>query len=247
MVSSQPDPGSDVTRERAVIGAFVHLADTLVDEFDVIEFLQYLTQCCVDLAEVDEAAVMLAPPSGRLQAVASSSEVSRVLELLELQNQDGPCLDAFRTGETVTSDDLHHDGTRWPQFAPEALSAGIHGVHSIPMKLRDEVIGALNLFRRATGHLSEADALLARALCDIATIGVIHQRTLRAAASTSSGLQHALTSRIRIEQAKGILAERSGATIDESFEVLRGYARRTNQSISVVATAVVEGRLDLSG
>jgi transcriptional regulator with GAF, ATPase, and Fis domain len=238
-------PEQDVTREGAVIDALVHLADTLVAEFDVIEFLQYLTRCCVELIDVDEAAVMLASPSGHLQAVASSSEISRLLELLELQNHDGPCLDAFRSRSTVSSADLELEAARWPAFTPEALEAGIHAVHSVPMKLRDEVIGALNLFRRERGALERADALLARALSDIATIGVIHQRTLQASASTSAGLQHALTSRIRIEQAKGILAERSGHTVDEAFELLRTYARQHQRSLSDVAARVVDRTLDI--
>src|SRR3954454_3101943 len=222
---SDPIREVNTDREGSIVDAFVRLSDTLVADYDIIEFLQFLTQACVELTDVDEAAVMLASPSGHLQAVASSSERSRLLELFELQNQDGPCVDAYRTGEVIASTDLHREHDRWPTFAPQAVEVGFESVLSIPMRLRDDIIGALNLLRVHRGEVSDADARLLKALSDIATVGVLQERRITESLSTASGLQTALTSRIRIEQAKGILAERLDVSVDEAFEMLRSFSR----------------------
>ena len=240
------DRTTDVDRESSIIDAFVHLSDTLVDDYDVIEFLHFLTECCIDLVPVDEAAVMLAAPSGNMQAVASSSERSRLLELFELQNRDGPCLDAYRSGTVVRSAELSCERDRWPTFAGRAIDDGFRAVHSIPLRLRDEIIGALNLMRVQPGHLSDSDARLVQALSDIATIGVLQERFVSRSASVASGLQIALTSRIRIEQAKGIISERSNISVDDAFDLLRSYARRHSQRLSEVAARVVERSLDIT-
>jgi len=233
-------------RESAIVDAFVHLSDTLVADYDVIEFLHFLTACCVELGDVDEAAVMLAAPSGHLQAVASSSERSRLLELFELQNQDGPCVDAYRTGEVIASTDLRRDRDRWPTFAPEAVEVGFEAVLSIPMRLRQDIIGALNLLRVHRGEVSDADARLLKALSDIATVGVLQERLITESLSTASGLQTALTSRIRIEQAKGILAERLDVSVDEAFEMLRSFSRNNGLRLTDVAGRVVERSIDVT-
>jgi len=243
-MSEQADQSS-ANREATIIDAFVRLSDTLVADYDIIEFLQFLTRRCVELVDVDEAAVMLASPSGHLQAVASSSERSRLLELFELQNEDGPCLDAYRTGVPVSAPDLANDRERWPSFAPQALEVGFSAVHSVPLKLRGDVIGALNLLRAGAGSLAPADAKLVRALADIATVGVLHERIVSRSVATATGLQNALNSRVRIEQAKGILAERGDITIDEAFEALRGFARRNGRKLSEVAAGVVQHTLDI--
>jgi GAF domain-containing protein len=224
----------------------VRLADTLVDDYDVIEFLHFLTDRCVELGAVDEAAVMLAAPGGQLQAVASSSERSWMLELFELQNQDGPCLDAFRTGTVVTAVDLNVEHDRWPVFVPRALSLGLRAVHSVPLRLRDRVIGALNLLRVDTGALSEADQRLLRAMSDIATIGVLQERTVNETVNLALGLRTALTSRVRIEQAKSILAERYGVSIDEAFELLRTHARSHHLRLTEVASGVADRSIRIS-
>ena len=236
-----------VDREIAIIDTFVRLSDTLVDSYDVIDFLHYLTERCVALADVDEAGVMLAAPSGNLQAVAASSERARLLELYELQNHDGPCLDAFRTGQVTIAADLTAEHERWPTFARHALDVGFVAVHSVPLRLRSEVIGALNLLRSEVGSLPAMDVALVRALADIATVGVLQERTIRHSQSTATALQTALTSRIRIEQAKGVLAERDGRTVDDAFERLRRYARRNQLGITAVAEMVVHGSLDIPG
>jgi transcriptional regulator with GAF, ATPase, and Fis domain len=239
------DRSTDTDREVAIVDAFVYLSDTLVADYDVIEFLHFLTERCVEFSAVDEAGVMLAAPSGRLQAVASSSERTRLLELFELQNQDGPCLDAYRTGTVVTSADLADDGDRWPTFAPRAREVGFEAVHSVPLKLRDDVIGALNLLRIEPGRVSERDAKVLRALADIGTVGILQERILTQSAPAAIGLQTALTSRIHIEQAKGILAERNDIQMDDAFDQLQTYARRHGHRLTEVATGVIDRTIDL--
>ena len=239
------EQSTDVGREASIIDAFVRLSDTLVDHYDIIEFLHFLTECCIRLAPVDEAAVMLAAPSGNMQAVASSSERSRLLELFELQNRDGPCLDAYRAGEVVRSADLSQERTRWPTFAARAIDDGFLAVHSVPLKLRNEIIGALNLLRSDRGLLGDSDAKLVQSLSDIATIGVLQERHVSRSTSMASGLQIALTSRIRIEQAKGIVSERSDISVDEAFELLRSFARRNSLRLSDVAAGVVDRSIDV--
>jgi GAF domain-containing protein len=239
------EPITDADREVAIVDAFVYLSDTLVADYDVIEFLHFLTERCVEFSAVDEAAVMLAAPSGLLQAVASSSERSRLLELFELQNQDGPCLDAYRTGIVVSSTDLSLDRDRWPTFAPQAIDVGFRAVHSVPLKLRDEVIGALNLLRVEPGAVVDRDATVLRALSDIATVGILQERLLNQASARTTGLHTVLASRIAIEQAKGILAERKNVQIDEAFDELRVFARHNGRRLTDVATAVVNGSVDV--
>jgi len=243
---SEPTTSREPGREAAIIDAFVHLSDTLVDDYDVIDFLHTLTDRCVALADVTEAGVMLAAPSGNLQAVAASSERTRLLELFELQNSDGPCLDAFRTGEVVVSSQLDAERVRWPTFAERALEVGFAAVQSVPLRLRNEVIGALNLLRADAGRLSADDSKLVRALADIATVGVLQERSIADSRSAARGLQTALTSRIRIEQAKGVLAERASISVDEAFERLRSHARSHRLGITAVAEGVIAGSLDVS-
>jgi GAF domain-containing protein len=239
------DTTTRADRELAIIDTFIRLSDTLVDSYDVIDFLHFLTARCVELADVDEAGVMLAAPTGSLAAVAASSERTRLLELYELQNLEGPCLDAFGTGQVVVAADLDAEDERWPTFTPRAIDVGFHAVHSVPMRLRNEVIGALNLLRSEPGTLDDIDASLVQAFADIATVGILQERTIRESVSNATGLQIALTSRIRIEQAKGVLAERSGGTVDEAFESMRAYARRHRLGITTVAQQIVAGTLDL--
>ncbi len=243
---AEADATTGVSREASIIDAFVHLADTLVDDYDVIEFLHVLTRSCIDLVAVDEAAVMLVTPAGTMQAVASSSERSRLLELFELQNHDGPCLDAFRSGNVITSADLSMERTRWPSFAARAIGDGFQAVHSVPLKLRAEVIGALNLMRAAPGELALSDARLVQSLSDIATIGVLQERSASRTASTASGLQTALTSRIQIEQAKGIVSERGSVSVDAAFDLLRSFARGHSMRLTEVAAAVIDRTLDVA-
>jgi transcriptional regulator with GAF, ATPase, and Fis domain len=227
-----------MTREQQLAEAFVKTADTLVDDFDVIEFLHTLAQHCVQLLDVDAAGLMLCDQRGVLRATAASTENARLLELFELQTDAGPCVDAFRTGQPVVNADLHANQHRWPLFAEAAEATGYVSVHALPLRLRSTVIGALNLFCARPGSLGDADIRTGQALADIATIGILAQRTVHQAELLTTQLQTALNSRVIIEQAKGVLAEHHRITVDQAFALLREHARNRNRQLSDVARDV---------
>jgi GAF domain-containing protein len=226
---------------------FVELADTLVGGFDLMEFLHMLTERCVELLEVDAAGLLLVDAHGTLQLVAASTERARVAELFQIQNDEGPCLDSFRSGQPVIVGDIAtaDAATRWPRFAPAAAEMGFAAVHAIPMRLRDQVIGTLNLFGTAPNGLTPAVALAARALVDVATIGILQERAAREQDLVTGQLQVALNSRVMIEQAKGILAERMRVTPDQAFIVLRAYSRSHNYPLTKLAADVISGTAQL--
>ena len=220
---------------------FVELADTMVADFDVIDFLHLLTDRSVALLAASAAGVMLADPRGELRVAAASSEEAGLLELFQLQNDQGPCLECFRTGRPVTATGLASAAQRWPRFAQAAMQAGFASVEALPMRLRDQVIGALNLFRAEPDPLDPADLRIGQALADVATIGLLHERNVRRRETVAEQLQAALNSRVIIEQAKGKLAERLGLDMDHAFTMLREYARNTNQRLTDVARVFVDG------
>jgi transcriptional regulator with GAF, ATPase, and Fis domain len=242
---SRGGTSGDGLREQLLTDAFVDLADTLVDDYDVLDFLHGLAAHCIALLDVDEAGLMLADPTGRLRVAASSTEQVRLLELFEVQHDEGPCFDCFTIGSSVTADDLGDESPRWPRFGPEALAMGFHSVVAVPLRLREQSIGALNLFRVSPGPLVDEDLSVAQALADVATIGILQERGARRRELLGRQLQGALTSRIVIEQAKGVIAEREGIHVDAAFELLRGYARRGGLALSEVAQQVVSRELEL--
>jgi transcriptional regulator with GAF, ATPase, and Fis domain len=223
------------------VDTLVELADTLIDDFDVIDFLQLLVDRCVELLDVDAAGLLLVDQHGQLQLIASSNEQVRLLELFQLQNDQGPCLDAFSTGAGVSHADLTTAGARWPRFAAAATDAGFRSVDAVPMRLRSDVIGALNLFGTRAGALDGTALRTARALVDVATIGLLQERAIRHREVLTQQLQTALNSRVVIEQAKGLIAERLRIDMDGAFAALRGYARGHNLKLSNVARAVIDG------
>lgn len=224
---------------------FVQLADTLVDDFDLIEFLDLLTYRCVELLGVCTAGLLLADPRGRLTMVAAYDEQTRLLELFQLQNSEGPCLDCYQDGEPVRCADLVRARGRWPKFAREAENAGFRSVYALPMRLREEVIGALNLFGTRPALLGEEELRLGQALADVATIGILHHRLLQRQEIITAQLQTALNSRVIIEQAKGVLAERLRVSVGEAFGVLRAYARSNNRKILAVATGIIDRTVEI--
>jgi hypothetical protein len=227
-----------------LVETFVELADTLIDDFDVIDFLHLLVDRCVELLDVDAAGLLLADQHGRLQLIASSNEQVRLLELCQLQHDEGPCLDAFGTGVRVSVAELAVEGARWPRFAPAAAAAGFAAVDALPMRLRTELIGALNLFRSGVGPLDTVALRTAQALVDVATIGLLQERSIRHQEVLTEQLQTALNSRVIIEQAKGLVAERFGLDMQSAFNALRGYARSRNVKLSDVARTVIDGPAD---
>ena len=226
--------------------AFVELADTMVADFDVIDFLHVLTSRSVELLNVSAAGLLLADPRGELRVVAASSEAARLLELFQLQSDQGPCLDCFRSGRPVAAASLGAD-RRWPRFAAAAGQAGFSAVQALPMRLRDQVIGALNLFRDTPGAFDPASVRIGQALADVATIGLLHERSMRRSDTLNEQLQTALNSRVIIEQAKGKLAERLGIDVSQAFTILRDQARNRNQRLSDLARAFVDGTQAITG
>jgi GAF domain-containing protein len=231
-------------KEALLVRTLVELADSLVDDFDVVELLSLLADRCVEVLGVSAAGVMLAAPEGDLRVVASSSEAMRVVELFELQSDEGPCLDCWRSGEAVLLDeDLAVVGGRWPRFAPVAVEAGFRSAHALPMRLRGTVIGALNLFGPNEGALSAEDVVAGQALAAVATIAILQQRVATESRVLIDQLNTALTSRVVIEQAKGVLAERAGLSMESAFEAMRRYARDRNLRLADVAKGVIDRAL----
>ncbi|MCU1495512.1 MAG: hypothetical protein JWO62_3276 [Acidimicrobiaceae bacterium] len=238
--------GAPMPREATLARTFVELADSLVADFDVVELLTRLADRCVDVLDVAAAGIMLVAPEGDLRVIASSSEAMRVLELFELQAQEGPCVDCYRTGQPAVNQDLATVNGRWPLFAAEALGAGFRSVHALPMRLRGTIIGALNLFRIDQGEMTPADVDAAQALADVATIGILQHRGAAEAQVVNEQLNHALNSRVVIEQAKGMVAERESLDMEQAFARLRKHARSHNLRLVDVARDIIAGTMPAS-
>jgi len=233
-----------MTREADVVHSLVEMADTLVDDYDVVDLLTGLTDRCVSLLGVSAAGVMLVSPAGGLGLVASSSEAMRLLELFELQAEEGPCLDAFRTGEPVGHVNLAVQSDRWPSFSAAARRAGFLSAFALPLRLREVTLGALNLLSVSGAPMRKADLIVARAFADLAALSIVQHRTSVEAQRLNEQLSAALTSRVAIEQAKGVISERAGTDLAEAFSRLRAYARNNNLRLTDVAQAAVDGSLD---
>lgn len=226
-------------REHDIIQSFIGLSDRLVEDFDVVEVTSQLTEDCARLLGVAEAGLLLADAGGVLHLLAATSSHVRKLEVFQLQREEGPCLDCFRSGMPVSVADLAAEQARWPRFSAVAAEEGFASVHAIPMRLRDQVLGALGLFGSSPGALSEEDAAVARALAHVASIAIVHQNHSLPASNVLSGLQAAVASRRLLEMAKGVIAELEGIGMDEAFVRLRRYAHLHQQRLSEVARQVV--------
>jgi GAF domain-containing protein len=230
-----------MSRESLLARTFVQLADVLRDELDIADLLTMLAERCVQILDVSAAGVVLATADGSLHAVASSSEPMRGQEMFELQASEGPCVDCYRTRKPVLNQHLSTRDDLGCRSGRVTLDAGFHSVHALPMHLRGDVIGALNLFRRDRGDLHEADIVAGQALADAATIAVLQHRALIERRLVNSQLTRALESRVVIEQAKGVLCERSGLTMEQAFDRMRHHARNNNLKLAAVAAGVVDG------
>ena len=233
------------TREDQLLQTVATLADSLIDDFDVVDLLQVLVEECTALFDASAAGILLASPAGELEVMVSTDERSQFIGLMQLRAGEGPCVEAVTTGRVVSVADLTHVADRWPVFATDALQSGFASLHAIPMRLRDSIIGSLNLFRDRVGELNEPDAVAAKTLADIATISILQQRLAEESLLARTQLQRALDSRIVIEQAKGYLAQSHGLDMDAAFQRIRSYARRTQRRLSDVAADVAAGRLTI--
>jgi GAF domain-containing protein len=230
-------------REALLTQTFVELADTLVDNFDVIELLSVLASRTVSLLDAGAAGILLIDQHGMLQVMGASTEQARLLELFELQSEEGPCFDCMRTGQPVMNRPL--DGGQWPRFSVEAARAGFQSVHAVPLQFRDTTVGALNIFLDDRVVISDDDIIVAKALADTATISIFQDAAARHARTVTAQLQGALNSRVAIEQAKGMIVERARVDMEEAFVLLRRYARGHNLRLSDLAASLVDGSASL--
>lgn len=224
-----------------LVRTLVEMADSLVEDFDVVDLLTLLSDRCVEVLPVAAAGVMLATAAGGLRVVASSSDAMRTLELFQLQSDEGPCVDCFRTGLPVVNIDLAEMPGRWAAFTPRALAAGFRSVHSLPMRLRGRTIGAMNMFQLHEGPILPGDIAAGQALADVATIVIVQHRAARDAQTLNEQLQRALNSRVIIEQAKGKIAESLGVPMDEAFQRMRNHARNHNHGLTALANEIAIG------
>jgi GAF domain-containing protein len=241
MTTARPEPAA--TRERQLVTTFIELADTLVEDFDVVEFFSLLTERVVELGIATQAGILLADETGSLRYMAASNEQTQLLELFQVQSHEGPCQDCYRTGTPVSVAHLEDEGERWPQFVPKAVATGFAAVHAVPLRLRDTVLGALNLFSDHPGAIDPDNLAVVQAMADVATIGLVQQRELHRAHTVEAQLQHALHSRIAIEQSKGIIFEQADVSMSDAFGMMRTYARNTNTKLSDTARHIVDGTL----
>ncbi|MDY0914153.1 GAF and ANTAR domain-containing protein [Rathayibacter festucae] len=231
------------SRERSVISTFVALSDTLVDDYDVVDFAQTLVESSATLFDAVSAGLVLASPEGTLEVLASTDEDTRLIELLQLETA-GPCVECYETGRAVVVSDILAVDDRWAEFRTRSSELGVRAAHCVPMRSRGTTIGSLNLFQAATGTLDPDDIAVVQAFADVATIGILHQRALRESTVTQEQLQHALDSRVLIEQAKGIIAYSQRTTVDRAFEILRTRSRSTSTPITTLARQIIEGYRD---
>jgi GAF domain-containing protein len=235
----------EMTRTERLFDAFATLADTLVAGYDVLDLLQSLVEYCHELLDVDSAGILLANADGELEVVASTNEANTLVEIMQLDANAGPCLESFRTRAVVSVPDIDVDSDRWPDFAAIAGAQGIHSVYAIPLRLRQTTIGTLNLMREQRGEINRYDIRAAQALADVATIGILQERTIRDASTIRDQLQRALSSRIVIEQAKGVVAETAKVSMDTAFDRIRSHARKHQTPLSEVARQLVAGEVRL--
>jgi transcriptional regulator with GAF, ATPase, and Fis domain len=236
---------STPTRETQLVDAFTTLADTLVLGYDVVDLLHTLVENCRDILDITAAGILVADNAGELEVVASTSEASNLVEMMQVDAKQGPCMECFTTGKPVSLPDITVGADRWPRFVAEARTQGFGGVFAVPLRLRDDIIGTLNLLREDAGDFPERDLRAAQALADVATIGILHERSLSDSAMVRVQLQGALDSRVLIEQAKGFVSHQNDVTPEEAFRLVRDYSRSHSQRLSDVARGIVEHKLTL--
>jgi GAF domain-containing protein len=235
---------SDLSREQRLNAVLVRLADTLVDDYDVVELLQYLVESCAELLEPDAGGLMLADGDGSLQVIASTSETAELVEIMQLNAGKGPCVECFTTGEPLSIPDIDGVRERWSEFADAAVAGGFRAVHATPLRLRGKTLGAMNLFSTRGGRLSDRDVAAVRTLADVATIGIMQERVIRESGVVTTQLQQALDSRVLIEQAKGILSEAHAISLEQAFDLLRNHARGNRMPLRAVSESIATRALD---
>jgi hypothetical protein len=232
---------TETPRETRVLDAVVTLVDSLLDDFDVVDLLTELTERCAHLLDVESAGLLLADPLEQLRLIAATSEDARDLELFQLQAEEGPCVDCYFSGQPVSVADIRAEAARWPRFVPAALDAGFASVHAVPMRAAGIVMGALGLFGSRAGALNEADLLVGQTLTHIASVAILQEHP-PTPSTVMPQLRSALTSRILVEQAKGFLRESLDVSVEQAFQLLRGYARTHGEHLTDVARRLMTDR-----
>lgn len=236
---------TEVSREERLGGALATLAETLTSDYDVVQLLHTVMIECVDLVDAQAAGLLLKNAQGELELVASTSEAASFVEVMQLNGGDGPCVEAARTGATISIADLEEASGDWATFRDAALVEGFHSVHAVPLRIRSDVIGAMGLYRERRGDLNGAEAAVARALANLASIGILQERAIRESGMVTEQLQRALDSRVLIEQAKGVVAASADLDMEDAFRLLRAHARKNNLKLHTVARRVVDRSLVL--
>lgn len=233
------------TREIQLVETFVALADTLVAGYDMVDMLHTLVESSAEILDASAAGILLADADGELEVVASTNERSLLVELMQLRVGGGPCFECVTTGKPIAVPDIDQVGPRWPQFRSAALEQGFVSLQAVPLRLRDTTIGSLNLFWEQPRVLDRGDVDIAQALADVATISILQERAIRENDIAREQLQRALNSRVLIEQAKGVVAHTRNATMEDSFDLIRSYARAHQLALGDVAAGIVARTLEL--
>lgn len=238
-----------IDRESRLASAFVALADSLAPGRDLVDRMQVLVEHSTELTSVVEGGIVLAENSGEpdddLRLVASTGGRVTEVEVMQLSMGSGPCFEAYESGALVEVDDIDGHRARWPEFADLAIARGFRAVFALPLRFRDVTLGSLNLFADRVGPLDVHDAVLAQAMAEVATIGIVQSRLLTTHKTVNEQLTAALHSRVRIEQAKGLLAYRHDISVEQAFDLLRTHARQHGLKLHAVADEVMQRRLDL--
>lgn len=228
-------------RETRVLDAVVSIVDSLLDDFDVVDLLTGLTERCIELLDIEAAGFLLADPLNKLRLLAATSEQTRELELFQLQADEGPCVDCYSTGRPVSVADIQGASQLWPQFVPAAVDAGFASVHAVPMRAAGIVLGALGLFGTHRGELNDADLLVGQTLTHIACVAILQEHAPTPSAVMPQ-LRSALTGRVVVEQAKGLLRELLDVSVENAFRLLRTYARANGEHLTDVARRLMTDR-----
>lgn len=241
--AAMADPDQKEGDGSELTAIFARLADSLDPRNDVIDTMDLLVESAVRFTAAVEAGIILADPGGGLHIVGSTSERASDVEEAEIGIEQGPCLDSYRTGLPVETPDIAASALRWPEFARIASGRGFCSGYAVPLTLRGDTLGALNIFFDHPDALTDQDAAVFQALAEFATIGIVQRRARQFHETRASHLQHALDSRIIIEQAKGVLAFQRDITVDEAFRILRERSRSTKARLRDVAQQVVHRRV----
>ena len=228
-------------REKLTTAAFIEVANALASDYDVGEFLHMLVGRCSEALNSDAVSVLLEAQEGTLQLAAATSERMRELEDLEIRLGQGPCVETYRQGAPVSAGDMRKEQDRWPATAPKAMEIGLLAVNAFPLKVDGDSVGAFNVYREAAGALSDEELRLTQAFADVATVGILRDRKVSEAERRAEQLQGALDSRVLIEQAKGVLAERQGISTELAFDMIRRYARNHHRKLRGVCQQIIAG------